>query len=483
MNQESFMYKNSLIYLASSVGTILLNFISLPFFTQFLSLSDYGIVALYILFGVTITSFFSLGLSQALFRFYFKYDFYKTKIIFSTIFIFVLTIFVVLFFLIIYPFSTQISSALFNQALSSQLVLLSYLNGIFVYFFHYNKTLMIAEKKAINVSALVILQGVLNLSISFYFVYFENLTFLGLILGSTLANLITLIVSAIVNIRFYTFKISILELKRCLIYSYPESPGIAIGLLYNSFDKFMITNVSGLKETGVYDFGFRFATILKLIMDAFGNTWGPLFMKNMENNSKKSVQELINKFYQLFFIFGFFAISISFFTEEALIILTTEEFYIAKYLVPMLVVYYFASTFTHMSIQQIYFSGKLIYNLPVNITGLTINLFLNIILIPHYGAFGAAIATISASFIQIILNIYIGNRLCPIQYNVRKTIQIFIIISSIIVLSYPIMFFIDDTLIKVLIKIFILIIYVYYVISNKLIYIDEIYNEFLLTRK
>ncbi len=472
------MYKDSLIYFSSTFSTILINFITLPFFTRYLSLSDYGIIALFIIFGSTLTSLLSFGLSQALFRFYFKYDFDRTKILFSSIIFFLLIIFVI-GFLFLYPFTNFLNNSLFKSSLSHELILFSFINGCVIYFYNYNKTLLVAEKKAAKVSILLIIQSLLNLMISFYLIYFENFTYMAIIYGVSTSNLIVLVLAFLYNYNFYTIKLSLNEIKVALKYSYPESPGIAIGLLYSSFDKFMLTNVNGLKETGLYDFGFRFATISKLIMDALSQSWNPLFMQNVQEKTNNSLEQLKNKFQELFFIIGFFCIAVSFFTEEALMILTTQEFFAAKYLVPALVIYYFSSTFSFMSVQQIYFSGKLIYNLPVNFFGLLVNLIMNIILIPIYGAFGAVIATITASSIQIALNLYIGNKVCPINYGLKRILYIFAIISSIILLAYPIMFYIDNIIIKFVIKLLIIISFVLIIYFYRLLNFQEIKKEFI----
>ncbi len=471
------MYRNSIIYLISASSTILINFISLPLFTKYLDLSDYGTIAIFILFGTTLTSLLSLGLSQSLFRFYFKYSFSEIRILYTSITITLLLVFLIFFFVIIYPFSNFIINNIFNNNLSSKLLYLSFFNGMVIYFFNYNKQLLIAEKRSISVSSLIILQGLSNFLISFTILLNSNLTYLALIYGAISSNIISVIISIIINKRYFILKVSFSHIKKALIYSYPETPGLVIQLLYSSFDKVMITNSKGMKETGLYDFGFRFATILKIIMDSFSNSWGPVFMKTMQDNQKNEINNMVKKYYQLFFIFGLFAIGITYYTEELLIILTNDKFYAIKYIVPLLVIYYFTSTFSFMSIQQIYFSGKLIYNLPVNIIGLGTNLILNIFLIPKYGAFGAVLATISASSLQIIMNIYIGNKLCKIEYNLIRTIKIFLLITFIILLIYPIMFFIDSYIIKFIIKLIIISLYILYIIYFKLISIYEIYND------
>ena len=474
------MYRNSLIYLVSSSSTILINFISLPIFTKFLDLSDYGTIAMFILFGTTLTSFLSLGLSQSLFRFYFKYSQYEIRVLYTSIKFLLIIIFTLFFLTIIFPFVDLINLNIFNTSVSNDLIFLSFFNGVVLYFFNYNKQLLIAEEKAVNVSILIIFQALLNFIFSLLFLLHFKMNFLALIYGAVFSNILVYIISLFINKKYFIFQISLSQIKKAIAYSYPETPGLIIQLLYSSFDKVMITNTKGLKETGLYDFGFRFATILKIIMDSFVNTWGPLFMKTMQENKKEEIDLMTEKLHQMIIIFGFFAIGISYFSEDILMILTNEKFYVVKYIIPLLIIYYLSSIFSFMSIQQIYFSGKLIYNLPVSVVGLSINLIVNIILIPLYGALGAVIATMVATFTQIIMNIYIGNMLCRIEYNLSKLVRTFLCIVFLIILIYPIMHYIDNFNIKFLIKSLIILSFLFYIIYFRLIVLSQIYNEIVL---
>ena len=65
--------KDSSIYLSSTIFSSLIGFITLPIYTRFLSPSDYGIVALFLMFGQVTSGLISLGLQSASYRYYFKY--------------------------------------------------------------------------------------------------------------------------------------------------------------------------------------------------------------------------------------------------------------------------------------------------------------------------------------------------------------------------------------------------------------------------
>ena len=165
-------------------------------------------------------------------------------------------------------------------------------------------------------------------------------------------------------------------------------------LLYSGFDKVMLVNYKGATEVGYYDFGNRFAGILKIFIDAIGKSFSPYFLEKISSNEKNSKKKIVSTFYELISILGIVALIISLFSEEALIVLTNENFYMAKVLVPFLILYYLFSILGQLSINQFIHAEKLYYLAPISILGLVSNVILNILLIPIYGVIGAVFAKI-----------------------------------------------------------------------------------------
>jgi len=63
----------------------------------------------------------------------------------------------------------------------------------------------------------------------------------------------------------------------------------------------------------------------------------------------------------------------------------------------------------------------------ISVFGAFLTLFINFLMIPSYGFFGSAIATLAAYFSMMILSYFIGKRYYPIPYNMSKIIFYFII--------------------------------------------------------
>ena len=91
-NKENSFLKNSSIYLISTIVTALTAFITLPIYTRYLSPSDFGILALFGIFGMVTSRLLSFGITAATYRYYFDYkdDLFNFKVLNSTNLIFIL---------------------------------------------------------------------------------------------------------------------------------------------------------------------------------------------------------------------------------------------------------------------------------------------------------------------------------------------------------------------------------------------------------
>ena len=109
------MINNSKFYIFASMVTVSVNFLTLPFFTNYLSLADYGIIALFIIFGNVATNLFSFGLNTASYGLYFKYSLDKFKIIHISISFFLVFVFIIIGKFLIANYADLISLKVFNN--------------------------------------------------------------------------------------------------------------------------------------------------------------------------------------------------------------------------------------------------------------------------------------------------------------------------------------------------------------------------------
>tara|TARA_B100000427_G_scaffold324490_1_gene329731 strand:+ start:162 stop:1100 length:939 start_codon:yes stop_codon:yes gene_type:complete len=278
------------------------------------------------------------------------------------------------------------------------------------------------------------------------------MTYLAPIYAVFIANIISFSIALIQNRSLFSPIFSLEKLVMSTKFSYPEIPGILVSLLYSSFDRSMLSNLKGASSVGYYEFGNRFAIILKHFIDSISKSWSPFFMEFAEKNTIESKSSITKRYYQIIFIFGFLGLCVSSFSEEGLIILTTEEFYKAKYLVPILVMQMLFGSLGLISVNQIMFAGKLIYNLPVSVVSLSVNIFLNILLIPQFGALGAVIATAISTILSSILLFLLGKRAFPLPFDYLKLSCHFLLIAIITILIYSTLYFDFGIIYKIMLK-------------------------------
>lgn len=473
--------KDSTTYLVASVISTGIAFITLPIYTRFLSPADYGIIALFLMFGKVSASLVSIGISSASYRYYFelKDDSLKYRILNSTNFLFLLVVFFLSSILVFY-LSGWVSSIIFDGKITKKLILFSFYNGSVEYLINYITLILTAQLRSITYSFIIISHTVIKVIIAFYYLFIQQLTYMAIIYATIISNIIIIIILIFLFRKAFVIRFSLSSLKKSLLFAYPLTPTKIIGLIYTSFDKLMLNNYTGLTSIGYYIFGQKFGNILKIVMDSIGKVWLPFFMNNANIGTNESRKSIVSRFYELSFFYMTFGLFLIYYSEEMIKILTTKEYYPAMYVVPIYVFFYFFSIIGTITVAQFMYAEKLVYRLPIVIVSVFVNILLNLLLIPHYGAIGAAFATSLAQLVVSIISLYYGQRVYPLPISIFKLIGLYIILFIFTIPVYPIMDSDINFLIKILIKMSIIFIFILFGIKLKLIaiqyFIDLLYK-------
>ncbi len=446
--------KDSSIYLSATVISIVIGFISLPVYTRFLSPSDYGTVALFLMFGQVSSGLISLGLQSASFRYYFKYknnlDEYKS--LNSSILIFLLIVYFSVG-IFIYYLANWFSSTLFDGKITAQLIRWSFLGGCMEYLFTYFTFILTAQLRSVTFSIITILRVIIRTSLSFYFIFIHSLTYLSLIYAILLTQGIMVVSLLFLTGNLIGTRFSPYHFKKSLKFSYPMVLRLVIGTINRSFDKLMLTNITGLSSVGYYSIGEKFATVLKFIMDSIGKVWTPFFQNKAHENTQEAKKAIVKRYLEMSFFLMCIGFILICFSEEMVKLLTTKEYYPAMYIVPVYVFYYLFGLMGMLSIPQIQYSEKTLYILPASIVGVFLNIFLNILLIPEFGALGAVMALSITSIIGSIVHLYFGFKLYPIPLNWWQLAGMFLFTLIFTIPIYLFMVTEINFLVKIVVKI------------------------------
>tara|TARA_B100002019_G_C21258743_1_gene595436 strand:+ start:886 stop:2316 length:1431 start_codon:yes stop_codon:yes gene_type:complete len=474
------MIKNSKIYFISNITSAIIAIFTLPIFTRFLSPEDFGILALFLIFGSITSQIISLSLGEATRKFYF--DDIDFKILnFSNLTV-ILIIFV-LFGILIFIFSEYISIYLFNDRLSSKLIFISYLSGCLIFLFSYQNILFVISERPKQYLLVNLFFNILNPLVAILILINSNLTYESRIISIILISIISTIIGFFLNLKFYKIQLSKNYIKKSIIFSGPLTPNKVVSQLNETADKYISNYFLGLSALGILSISIRIADISKLFINSFLQAWTPYFLKNAKNtliNKKK----ILSGFYIIISVIFISTYSLALFSEEIIKFLTVEEYYFTIKYVPIICFSIFIiHIFTSLSFNQIISTEQTGSLLKVSFLAFLINIFLNILLIPKFQIYGAIIATMISGFISGIYSFYLGQRFFPISINYSSLIKIILLY---VIFNIPIFILVNiqiNLFAKILLKIIIVLFLIYCLKKTKILRNNFIREIILLKNK
>jgi len=173
--------------------------------------------------------------------------------------------------------------------------------------------------------------------------------------------------------------------------------------LYNRIDQVMLGSMLTTKtETGIYSAAVTIAEMWYFVPIAVITSFKPVIMLK-KKEGKESYIKSIQTLYSIIIIISVtFGIFITIFSRLIVIILYGPEFIKSASVLTILV---WAGTFAMLgSSRSIWLicEGLQRYSMIYTFVGCIANIPLNYILIPKYGAYGAAVATLLAQFLNIV---------------------------------------------------------------------------------
>lgn len=205
------------------------------------------------------------------------------------------------------------------------------------------------------------------------------------------------------------------RLKEMLRYAVPLIPAGVAFWVNSMADRYFVQAYAGPTEVGLYQVGFSLAAVVALGTTAFQQAWGPFALSIHKQDDAPGVYAAALLGYLWIACLGASAVSIL--APEALRIFTTEDYYDAWTVVPLL-----AFSYVMVGLTYIASVGASIAKTtaPVGVAvtvAAVVNLLLNFLLTPHWGREGAALATLVSQALVPLYLFVVTRRLFPIPYR------------------------------------------------------------------
>lgn len=428
------LFKTTAIYGLATVIPRMFSFLLVPIYTQLLPREEYGQVTIIFSWMIFFNVILAYGMETSFFRFYNK-EANKDKVIeTSTVSIFASS----LFFLVL--------ALLFRNTLAAA-------SGIDVQYITYTIWILVldafvivpfsklrAHQKPGLYALLKVGNVVVNLSLNLFFllvlpkmaladpsgfwgsIFQENFQIGYIFISNILASLVTFLALSS-NYFHLKWEFDWDLWKRMLRYGLPILvAGIAFAI-NEQFDKILLGKLLPAEvahaQVGVYAACYKLGLFMVLYRTAYTLGIEPFFFSHADDAKAPETYAAVTKY---FVIFGsLIQLVVLVFADlfKELMIRDTSYWEAMKVVPLIILANFFLGIYTNLSIWYKLIDKTHIGAL-ISLLGAALTLALNFILIPSYGYYGSAIATIVAYGSMMIISYLLGNRFYPIPYDKIK---------------------------------------------------------------
>ncbi|WP_445490729.1 oligosaccharide flippase family protein [Niallia sp. 03133] len=397
-------------FIGFSVGPVLgafISFITIPLTTHFINPDEYGKASMFLLLQMVLGSFLFLGLDQSYTR---EYHSSKNKLRLFQNAIFIPLLIAILILLISIFFSQSISIWLFSNP---NHILPVILFGVMVVFMVIERFILLSirmEEKALEYSLLNIFVKLFMLILTLLFVLFIRRDFLAVvystILGQILGDLY-LIIRYRYLFHFNYFSIDKELLQKMVLFGLPIVVATSLSGLLNSLDRIFLRMWSDFYNIGIFTATLKIAGTLAIIKTSFTSFWVPVAYRWHEEGKELKYYKLVSDSILLLMSIMFFAILIF---KDLIASILSSGYSDSKYIIAFLCLQPIMYTVSETTCLGIVFSRKSYLNIWVGVISIIPNIILNIVLVPRFGAMGAAVATSVSYMCFFFARTYFSNK-------------------------------------------------------------------------
>ncbi len=414
---------HTLVYAAGSIASRAIGFLMIPFYTHFLVPADYGLPELLDLTTFIIGSVVGLGLNAAILRYYHEQPTEELRReVISTALLFGVALLAAVY-AVLFVTSPGISSTAFNTDAYA-----SYLRLVFVSLCldtvgELALTYVRSKQESVRATLFPLARLVISLSLNVYFIAGLGLGVLGVLYSGLIASGTVATTLIVLTLREVGLRFSREKLTAMLRYGIPLIP-MTLGLFVLNFsDRFFLQRYASLTAVGVYSLGYKFGMVSGvLITSPFLQFWAAYMYEVVERPNGRELIAQLQVYFTLLLLA--FTLGLSLLSEELLRVLSPPEYWGAARVIPIVGLSYVFMGLSHFFRVGLYYTKQTKYlGYAVGGTAL-LNLPLNLLLIPPFGAMGAAWATLLSFATLAVVTLLTSQRRFPITYEYGRLVRL-----------------------------------------------------------
>jgi O-antigen/teichoic acid export membrane protein len=416
------LLSHAAIYGAADVFTNVISFLLIPLFTRVLSTSEYGVLAVLLLFGTVAKIVFRLGLDGAFFRVHYDQTTEtERRRLAGTVALFAAG-FGTLLFLAVVLARGPLTRSLFRQSTPPELFVVLVAADIYLGLFAFVplNLLRIQDRPGLF-SALSTARHALNLALKVVLVL-QGFGVAGVLWSDVIATGAFSLVLAPVLCRNARWALSAPLLREVLGFGLPKVPHGVMVQVQNLADRWILEGFVSLGQIGIYQVGYTMGTAVKFALSAFEPAWQPFLYSQIHTpDAPRMLARLATYAFAAFVTVG---LGVAVMGRELVMLMTTSDFHGAAPLVPVVTLAYVLHGVFLLGSVGIGIEKRTRYYPLITAASATTNVVANLVLIPRVGILGAAWATVLSYAVMAGLGVWLSFRLYPIPFEISRLLRI-----------------------------------------------------------
>lgn len=400
------------LFALSNIGSKLLVFILVPFYTSMLSTWEYGIVDLITTTNNFLVPVLTLSIGEAVLRFPFDKNSDKGQILANGVGVCLIAVLAVC---LLSPL-LRIMGEEFKE----------YWGWLPVLFFStVSNTLLSNFTRGINKVKTFALKGILQtlliILFNIIFLLFLRLGLNGYILSIVVADFFAvgfLIIGGRIFCSLEKYSMNKVLMREMLSYSLPLIPTVIAWWIMQLSDKYMVVWFCGASLAGIYSISYKIPSILSTITSIFTQAWQ---ISAFQNSDEADYSEFVSTIYNCFVVLNVIICALLIMLSKILgMILFQKEYFEAWKCVPSLLIAYLFSGLSGVLASVFSASKKTNTLFYSTLIGAVLNVIFNLVLIPKFGIIAAAFTTCTGFMATWVVRIFLTRKFINIKVNWAK---------------------------------------------------------------
>ncbi len=412
---------HGLMYGLGTVLAKLIGFVMIPLYTRVLAPTDYGVLELLSMTTDVIAMVAGLGLTWSVTRYYYAYDGpAERNAVVSSAVILVALLFGTATALTL-PWAGRLAALVLGDRQYAGLVRLALL-AFFIYsFLEIPLAYLRARQASKHVVLVSLARLVLALTLNIVFLVGLRLGVAGVLYSTIIASALTAAYLLTVTLRETGLTFSQPIARKLMGYGAPIVAADLGSFILHYSDRYFLRAYDSLASVGLYSLAYKFAMLLSLfIATPFSQIWAPkvLEIERAEGASGKAIVRRILSYYNLVLVTA--ALGASLLAGDAIRLMASPEFHAAERTIPVLCL-----GMLFFGYRQVSYVGAAIRERSDliafgTVVGAVVALAANFLLIPRWGAMGAAVATVIAFAADFAVVMICSERVYPLGLPVAR---------------------------------------------------------------